>query len=132
MYEFHGWVGLSESVRHYSDGGLMGAIEEVGPFLGRLQGDSAIAEVRGLNGVFYLVFHGNRNHRDGLDLDIDALLNFVAERLPGSWGLVYDRDDQDHDSPFANMFRVKVLARGVVAIREDPFLSPVIPTIKDA
>ncbi|HEY4867755.1 MAG TPA: Imm7 family immunity protein, partial [Candidatus Dormibacteraeota bacterium] len=45
--------------------------------------------------------------------------------------LLYERDDEMPVPPGPNAFRVRVLARGRIELRLDPFLSPNIPTIED-
>ncbi|HXT38297.1 MAG TPA: Imm7 family immunity protein [Chloroflexota bacterium] len=58
-------------------------------------------------------------------------LYFLYERLPGSWGLLYERDDETTAPPGPNAFRVRLLARGQIKEGTDPFLSPCRPTIED-
>lgn len=43
--------------------------------------------------------------------EIDDLLRFVSRRPPGSYGLLYERDDEMRIPPGPNAFRVTVLAR---------------------
>ena len=55
----------------------------------------------------------------------------ASRKLPGSWGLIYERDDEMLDPPGPNAFRVRVLARGTIVERPDSFLSPCNPIIED-
>jgi hypothetical protein len=58
-------------------------------------------------------------------------LALIAEKLPGSYGLLYEQDDEMPVPPGPNAFRGRVLARGRIELRLDPFLSPSIPTTED-
>jgi hypothetical protein len=69
------------------------------------------------------------NHRDSRTELWDELLGEVVRRLPGSYGLVYERDDETDDPPGRNAFRVRVVAGGTVEERPDPFLSPAVPVV---
>ncbi|MGH3852033.1 MAG: Imm7 family immunity protein [Pseudonocardiaceae bacterium] len=55
----------------------------------------------------------------------------LSAQLPGSWGILYERSDDMPNPPDPTEFRVRVLARGQVSERKDPFLSPCRPTIED-
>jgi hypothetical protein len=90
-----------------------------------------VAEARALNGQYFLWVNGLVNRPRDEAGAVDDLLSFLAKRLPGSWGLVYDRSDDSSEPPLANAFRVRVLARGSVSVREDMLLSPLRPTIEE-
>jgi hypothetical protein len=62
---------------------------------------------------------------------LELFLAIIGRRLPGSFGLIYERDDEMPDPPGTNAFRVRVMARGKLTERQDPFLSPVNPVIED-
>lgn len=64
----------------------------------------------------------NRRREEGDRLDL--FLAVIARRLPGSYGLIYERDDEMPDPPGPNAFRVRVMAAGTLTERQDPFLSP--------
>ncbi len=85
----------------------------------------------GLNGDLHVLsVAGHRNHRCETALD---LFRWLAINGPGSYGLLYVRDDEDfrRGGDFGNEFRVWRLARGVLEEQDDPFLSPPIPTVED-
>lgn len=46
-------------------------------------------------------------------------------------GLIYERDDETTEPPGQNAYRVTVVARGRLSVRDDPFLSPNVPVIED-
>lgn len=84
-----------------------------------------------LNGSYFLNITALVNHRGGRTEQIERLISFIRERLPGSYGLLYEWDDETNSPPGRNAFRVRRVARGQVEERTDPFLSPRQPTIED-
>jgi hypothetical protein len=86
------------------------------------------AEIRALNNETHLWLTGNNNHAVW-HRAIIALFRYIADVAPGSYGLLYTEDDEDPEHP--NQFRVWVLARGTLAERGDPFLSPHFPVVED-
>mgnify|MGYP000894984295 CR=1 FL=1 len=132
MYEFHGWFGLAQSPSEIDSGGLAGAIDDLRHVLVRFGPPHAVAaEVCPLNGQYFLWMNGFLNRPRDQEAAIDDVLGFLAERLPGSWGIIYERSDEWCEPPLANSFRVRVLTRGNVSTPDDPFLSPWQPTIED-
>ena len=91
----------------------------------------AVFEVRNLNGQYFATADGMVNRRREEGERLDLFLTIIARKLPGSWGLIYERDDEMPDPPGSNGIRVRVLARGRIAERPDPFLSPCNPVIED-
>jgi hypothetical protein len=128
MYELHAWALLSDDTYESESDKIMEVVEDLKPLLARFPPHNTDASMRWLNGamVFTLSLMANRRRFEA-DL-VDTILDEISRRLPGSSGLVYDRD---HDSPEGNQFRVRVLARGQIIERGDPFLSPCRPTIED-
>jgi hypothetical protein len=83
-----------------------------------------------INGQGQLHFGGLANHLTQDIKDLTSAVKEIARIAPGSYGLIYIRDDED-PSGRVNEFRVLVISRGNVAEHKDPFLSPVIPVIED-
>jgi hypothetical protein len=131
MHEFHAWIGLSESTEESDVGGLPQVMEELRELAAESKWHDAVFELRSLNGQYFLTADGfvNRRREEGERLDL--FLSVIARKLPGSWGLIYERDDEMPDPPGSNAFRVRVLARGKVVEHPDPFLSPCNPIIED-
>jgi len=131
MHEFHAWIGLSESPREADLGGLRDAVRELRELAAGSRWHDAVFEVRNLNGQYFVTADAmvNRRRQEGERLDL--FLAIIARRLPGSWGLIYDRDDEMPGPAGPGAFRVRVLARGTIAERPDPFLSPCNPVIED-
>lgn len=131
MFEFHGWFALAESPEEADAGSLHEGVEEVRSRLDQLRWPTAEAEIKLLNGEYFLVVHGLVNRLRHEHADLERLIDFVAIRLPGSYGLLWRRSDEQSVPPGAGAFDVVVLARGAVQRRLDPFLSPTNPTIED-
>ncbi|MEV4703381.1 Imm7 family immunity protein [Actinoplanes sp. NPDC049316] len=131
MHEFHAWIGLAQSPYEDDDDLLERGVAEVRAFVGRADWPDAVFAVRRLNGQYFLTATGfvNRIRDEGRFLD--DLLGLIARVLPGSYGLVHDRADEMPMPPGPGMFRVRVLARGLLTERADPFLSPCNPVIED-
>ena len=112
-------------------GGLRNVVDELQELVADSKWHDAVFELRNLNGQYFLIADGlvNRRREEGERLDL--FIAIIARKLPGSWGLIYERDDEMADPPGPNAFRVRVLARGRVAERRDPFLSPCNPIIED-
>ena len=131
MYEFHGWFSLSDNTYDMISERVDEALPEIQAHLDRFEGRSLIIDLRWLNGIPTVTLQGELNRRLGYGDLLTELLDLLARRLPGSYGLVYERDDERVDPPGGNAFRVRVLARGAVTERDDPFLSPSRPVIED-
>ena len=131
MNEFHAWIGLSESTEESDLGGLQDAVVELQELAADSKWHDAVFEVRNLNGQYFVTAEGMVNRRREEGERLDLFLAIIARKLPGSWGLIYERDDEMPDPPGPNAFRVRVLARGRITERPDPFLSPCNPVIED-
>jgi len=131
MHEFHAWIGLSESTEESDRGGLQDAVGELQELAADSKWHDAVFEVRNLNGQYFVTAEGMVNRRREEGERLDLFLAIIARKLPGSWGLIYERDDEMPDPPGPNAFRVRVLARGRIVERPDPFLSPCNPVIED-
>lgn len=70
------------------------------------------------------------NHKSFEAGEIIELFQFIADQAPGSYGLLYTRDDEDIEG-YDNEFKVYVLARGTLRRQEDVWLSPFVPVVED-
>jgi hypothetical protein len=131
MYEAHGWCGLGESPEDIDDGGLDAAVAELRQRIEAVNWSSLVMDLRRVNGFWFLNLTCVTNRRRGEANFMDELIAWIAARLPGSWGLVYDRDDEMPEPHGPNRFRVRVIARGAIDERLDQFLSPARPVIED-
>jgi hypothetical protein len=131
MHEFHAWIGLSESTEESDRGNLQQVVDDLRELAADSDWHDAVFELRNLNGQHLFIADGfvNRRREEGERLDL--FIDIIARRLPGSWGLIYERDDEMPDPPGPNAFRVRVLAPGRVVERPDPFLLLCNPVIED-
>lgn len=131
MYTANGWFELAEDAEESDRGQLRAAVDDLGSRLGVFPSHTGFAHVHALNGAYFLVVQVFANRRRGEAEEVDKLLDHLARTLPGSHGLLYDRDDEATEPPGPNAYRVRVLARGRITEREDPFLSPCNPVVED-
>ena len=82
-----------------------------------------------------VLYSVSRNHRASHLWDF---LDWVVANAPGSYGLTFVHDDEDvpgnrtygrGDADHSNEFRVFRIANGKIEEFDDPFLSPLVPTI---
>ncbi|MDX6284153.1 MAG: hypothetical protein QOH03_5224 [Kribbellaceae bacterium] len=78
----------------------------------------------------FLTIAGNANHLRTHSADVHGLLELVGERLPGSWGLLYEQDDEREQLPGPDVYRVTTMVRGRLEERMDPFFSPIVPVVE--
>jgi len=72
-------------------------------------------------GEFFVLANGLMNCRRDEAAALDNLLHDIATRFPGSWGLPYERSSDMEVPPGLGAFRVRVMARGEINVRMDPF-----------
>jgi hypothetical protein len=128
MHEFHAWIELNESAQESDLGQLEDKVTELHELVADSRWHDAVFEIRSLNGGHFFTATGLINRRRAEGERLDLFLDVIARRLPGSHGLVYERDDE-MPAPYA--YRVKVMARGQITEHPDPFLSPCNPVIED-
>lgn len=131
MYLFHGWFVLSESPLESEDDVLRPLVGELQGILSGFIWHNATADLHRFNGQDFLTITGLRNRPLQEAKDLEYVLGWLAEHLPGSYGLLYEWSDYMPVPPGPGAFRVRVLARGTVSERLDPFLSPTNPTVED-
>ncbi|MFY1634569.1 Imm7 family immunity protein [Solwaraspora sp. WMMB335] len=131
MYQLHGWITLLDSTFESDFDNLDSIIQELHGLINKARWTTMSVEVRPLNGTYHLFVGINANRRRDEARLADEILQFVAHRLPGSYGILYDRDDERSDPPGPNAFRVRIIRRGQIAQESDNFLSPCQPLIED-
>lgn len=132
VYEFNAWFGLADSpieddLSHvtYVASMIQRQLDDLPPW------PSVIFRLENLNGQHFLIMAGNANRRGREADEVEALLTLIESELPGSWGLIYERDDETNDAPGRNAYRLRVMTRGRMEERPDPFFSPITPAIED-
>ncbi|QDU45959.1 hypothetical protein Mal52_44560 [Symmachiella dynata] len=128
MFEFHGWARVQYHT-HNTDSILQdrcwdNLVEYVETITNELV---SLNRYNMCDSVFVT---GQHNHRSEYVIE---LFQWIADNSPGSYGILYIRDDEDSSrlSDFTNCFRVWHLCRGTLHELDDPFLSPAIPTVED-
>lgn len=125
MFDYHGWAQLCNDPHNSSGPNLDKLLVELKERLRKYDG-IGVLDYGQLNVTFQIWLHGCTNHRQRW---VFELFSFIAERAPGSYGLLYVWDDEDREHD--NEFRVWRMARGRVEEFADPFLSPCVPTFED-
>ncbi|MEW2581541.1 Imm7 family immunity protein [Streptomyces syringium] len=131
MYEFHGWFGIAESAEEADTGSLSEGLADLRVRISAIHWATGGLQLAAYNGEYFLAANGLMNRRRDEARELESLLEYVAGRFPGAWGLLYERSDDFTDPPGPGSFRVRVMARGTIQDRLDPFLSPCRPTIED-
>jgi len=131
MHEFHAWIELSESAQESDLGQLKEKVAELYELVADSGWHDAVFEIQNLNGGHFFTATGLINRRRSEGHRLDLFLALIARRLPGSHGLIYERDDEMPAPYGPNAYRVKVMTRGQLTEHHDPFLSPCNPVIED-
>ncbi|MNW38463.1 hypothetical protein D3C74_155290 [compost metagenome] len=130
MFEFHGWITIHESISEVDAGNLDSIIKNIEKFISDLDWNSGILKVYPTNGEYHLSAGGFMNRKAAEAEEVIKLYQFIAEQAPGSYGLLYTRDDEDIEG-YDNEFKVLVLARGSIQRKKDVLLSPFVPVVQD-
>ncbi len=134
MFIYNGWIRISETPLEINDGYLDEIMIEIQNYIDKVKWHNAFIDLRQPNGFPVLSVHGCNNHKFGgfIDGNYDTLLDifkFVGQVASGSYGLLYIEDDEERG--YNNVCQVFVLKRGKLERADDPFFSPLIPTVED-
>ena len=127
MHEIYGWVLLSESTRDIDEGGLKRKVQKIQDQCNKAEWElwaPGKLEVILNNGTYKLTVHAISDREGSESKDFHAILNNVVAELPGSYGVIYETVQQDHDGYGAGSYKVFVVRRGRIEVHQDPFLSP--------
>ena len=131
MVELHGWALIRESYTvDNEDANLAQIVEELRREINRIDADDRLIGVNYSNSEACLIATRCTNHFSEDIAEVIELFETVARIAPGSYGLLYIRNDEDI-ARHNNAFRAYVLSRGSLRLQQDPFLSPCIPMIED-
>ena len=132
MYLWHAWIVLSESTIESNEGSLITKVNQLRDLVQEKQlyavPNDPICTVN-VDHVFQC--SGSHNHRGDAHDRLVSVIAWIADRLPGSYGLIYWCDDEIPGTRVFDGYNVIVLARGKIANRYDPFLSPITPNVED-
>ena len=131
MYEFHGWFALAESAEESDTGTREEGVADLQRRIAEIDWATGTVSLDVLNGEYFVRVDGLINRMRDEAEELDTLLLWIAERFPGSYGILYERADEMPEPPGPGAFRVRRMARGRIDIAADPFLSPINPVIED-
>ena len=132
MYEIHGWIRLAESPDDIDEGELDAKVDRLATLVAAVPLPGGLFELLAVNGSRTLVVHIDTNRRrPGLEHALDEILAFVTGELPGSYGVLYEYDEQDRVHHGRGVFSVRVVKRGRCEPALDPFLSPLVPVAEN-
>lgn len=131
MYEFHGWITIQVTASKAEQEQLEAIIPKIQLKIMEYAWGSGLLSLNAACGCYYLHVGGFTKEKGPEADEILSLYRYIGEIAPGSYGLLYSRDDENQEGE-DNEFRVLVLARGQLKEQRDPFLSPCIPVIEDA
>ena len=130
MVEINGWISIHITTDGENEyGKLEKAIEKIDHFLKPLKLFNQFFKIEALNGYHTLFIGLNHNHENGYYDLIYQLLNEICIIAPGSYGIIYIRNDEDKLD--FNKFKIIKIAKGKITIEDDDFLSPCNPIIED-
>lgn len=130
MVELHGWITIRET---YS--AFFKEEEKIDLLVARIKDEiNRLSwfkpEIKAQNGEWFLEFTLFSNRINPQVLEVFEFCTWIGKVADGSYGLIYLYNDEDINGK-ENQFQVFSLTRGVVKENNDPFLSPIIPTIED-
>ncbi|MFC9711766.1 Imm7 family immunity protein [Paenibacillus sp. NPDC056933] len=131
MYEFHGWATIHETTEETDAGRLESIVKNIQDFISELNWNNGLLKLYPANGIYHLSVGGFLNRKTSEVKDIINLYQFIADQAPGSYGVLFTRDDEDIEG-YDNEFKVLVLVRGSLQEKEDSFLSPFVPVVEDS
>lgn len=130
MVELHGWITIRETYKAF-----LNEEEKIDLLVARIKAEiNRLSwfkpEIKAQNGEWFLEFTLFSNRINPQILEVFEFCKWIGKVADGSYGLIYLYNDEDRNGK-ENQFQVFSLARGVVSEKNDPFLSPIIPTIED-
>lgn len=132
MYSYHLWIVLRESTTESDTGSLSSKLADLSALIGKKMASAVPSSpLSAINNEHVLQCSASHNHRGDVHDRLLSVLEWLAHTLPGSYGLVYWNDDERPGRHVYDGYNVLVVARGSVAQRYDPFLSPVAPVVED-
>lgn len=130
MFEYHGWITIEESSSEVNQGNLINIVNGIKNEIKKHDWNHGLMDLRPINGAYHLSLSGFTNHKSPESKEVMSIFTYIGEHAPGSYGLLYTRDDEDTNG-LDNEFIVYTLIRGRIAPRKDMYFSPIIPTIED-
>jgi hypothetical protein len=129
VYEYHGWVSISTDTYEEDDDRRDAAVTAIRSRIAQI-GEYGLLDLRNMNGHWFLHLSGMPNRAGQWAAEVVGLFSFVGDTAPGSYGLLYIRDDEAKHG-HGNEFQVLRMVRGRVSEERDQLLSPCVPTLED-
>ena len=104
MYEANGWCTIAESPGDVDVGTLVEGIDELRLRLAGLSWPSLVVALNCISGTWTMSVQCCTNRRRTEAETVDGLFRWVAQRFPGSWGLIYERNDDLPEDGGGNEF----------------------------
>jgi len=125
MFEYHGWLNISNSLDGENEDNLLSIIKSIkSKFPEGLQ-TNRLLELRAINGDYVLHCAGVSNrHNSEIDFVL-SLFHEIPKIAIGTYGLLYIRNTE------LNHFDVYKIAKGKITKLKDTLLSPCIPQIEE-
>ena len=131
MVELHGWALIRENFTvDNEDENLEQIITLISQEIEKLHEDEALLRIAYSNGEATVTATKFTNHFSDDVKKIIDLFKLIAVLAPGSYGLLYFRDDED-TTGLSNDFQVFVLSKGTLIVQRDTFLSPYCLMVED-
>jgi immunity protein 7 of polymorphic toxin system len=130
MHQITGWIVLRDSSEESDDARQEALTREVASLIATFRWAFGSIDLRLHNGEAFVTVANLTNHRGAEAEDLGRLLRLIGELGQGSFGVIHEWDDESRSWPGPQAFRVHVITRGTVTVREDPFFSPIAPTIE--
>jgi hypothetical protein len=132
MYEYHGWITVRafyENKEHENEDEILNKIvDQIRNHIIELNWGHGVLDIRAINAEYHIWTSGYHNHKP-MEQDTPVeFFKYVGMLAPGSYGILYVRDDYDMVDGNYNKFKAYVLAQGKLQEHSDPFLSPFVPT----
>lgn len=131
MYQFHCWVVLSQSQAEIDEVDIDLSVAELKTRAAQLFENTVVYRFFFHNGRQILTLNGCPNRRGSIASSVRRMLECVVEKLPGSYGLLYEHDEGVELPVGRGLFTVTVVKKGQLVVALDPFLSPAVPVIED-
>lgn len=128
MFEYKGWITLELDPYEEDFQMLKEQVSLLEKYLNTLNSFSQFSKIVNCNENYILSLIGVLNHENGILEDIKALLRYIGEILPASYGVIYYRD---HEGSSHNHYFIIRLAKGKLEEFADTILSPCLPVIEN-
>ncbi|MEO6700339.1 MAG: Imm7 family immunity protein, partial [Jatrophihabitantaceae bacterium] len=115
MFERHGWISLSDSPDDPEPSIIDERVRRLKLRASEIEGNhwSVSIDIVVLNGGWAILLFAYPNRRGQEIIWMDDFVDYSLDLLPGSWGLIYDRDD-GLPAGLRESFSVTMITRGQI------------------